>query len=196
MLQKEDVVKKFFTSVFILCASLYSVNVNKADEASTFVKKVVEEAIAIVNDDSMPDAAKRQKLSECINKYLDIPRITQSVFAPLGFKDLSGADKAKVQKYLKEYLVRFYAGEGKLSAMVNARLVDYPVAKIEDKDFAVTSRFTKGLDGKSTEIIWITDSKLIYYVKIEGVNQIITLRSEMSAAVGNGKLMDYINAQG
>ena len=48
-------------------------------------------------------------------------------------------------------------------------------------------------DTSSVEIIWITNGEKVFYVKIAGFNQIITLRAEMKEAVGSGTLMDYIN---
>lgn len=173
-------------------------------EASAFIKKLVDEALAIVNQGNASDDVKRQQLSECINKYLDIERITKAVFSRLGYNNKDGGerkalpeeDKQKVREYLKQYLIRFYAGEGKLSAMVNAKISGQLIAekKGNDKDFSVTTQFEKG-SSPSIKIIWVTDGKKVFYVEIEGINQIITLRSEMEAAVGSGTLMDYINKQ-
>lgn len=172
--------QKAFIYFFILCSSLLPIQAS--GEASAFVEVVVKEALGIVNKNGMSNDAKRKELSECINKYLDIERITQSVFAPLGYKDLKDpADKNKLKAYLKKYLVGFYGGEGKLSMMVGAKLADSPTAEARNGDFAVSTKFTK--DGGTTKIVWVTDGKLIFYVELADINQIITLRSEMSAKV-------------
>lgn len=160
--------------------------------AINFINKMVNEALDIVNSNGASDSEKRKKLSECINKYLDINRTAQAVFSPLGYKDLSIEDKKKVNEYLKKYLIRFYAGEGKLSAMVNAKLSGDPVAEQKGNDFAVTTQFEKN-STPSAKIVWVTDGEKVFYVEVEGINQIITLRSEMQAAVGSGTLMEYIN---
>ncbi len=190
--------QNFFIAIFILCSSLCSIQASSEAslKASNFVKNIVTEALEIVNNNTMQDEGKRKELSKCINKYLDVARITKSVFSPLGYKALTDADKKKVEAYLERYLIRFYAGEGKLSVMVNTKLDGEPVAKAmaKDKDFAVTTKLKKGGASKPTEIVWITDGQKIYYVEIAGINQIITLRAEMSSAVGSS-LMDYINAQ-
>ncbi len=55
------------------------------------------------------------------------------------------------------------------------------------------TNFKKG--SSTVEIVWITNGQKVFYVEIEGINQIITLRSEMGAAVGSDTLMDYINRQ-
>jgi ABC-type transporter MlaC component len=162
--------------------------------AADFINGVVNESLEIVNNNGASDENKRKELSECINTHLDIERITKSVFAPLGYKDLSEAEKKQVQNYLKKQLISFYAGEGKLSAMVNAKLSSNPVAEKKGNDFAVTTKFEKN-SNPSTTIVWVTNGKKVYYVEIEGINQIITLRSEMQAAVGPRRLMDYINDQ-
>ena len=173
---------------------------NGEKEASSFIKKLVDETLAIVNQGNASDDIKRQQLSECINKYLDVERITEKVFSPLGYAKLTETEKEKVKEYLKKYLLTFYAGEGKLSAMVNAelsgRLVTEPEGKKEEgkpQDFSITTNFKK--DTSSVEIVWITNGQKIYYVKIAGFNQITTLRSEMKSKVGSGTLMDYINKQ-
>ena len=175
-------------------------SVNGEKEASAFIKKLVDEALAIVNQGNASDDIKRQQLSECINKYLDVERITEAVFSPLGYKELSDTEKEKVKDYLKKYLLTFYAGEGKLSAMVNAqlsgRLVAEPEGKKEEgknQDFSVITNFKK--DASSVEIVWVTNGQKVYYVKIAGFNQITTLRSEMKSKVGSGTLIDYINSQ-
>ena len=175
-------------------------SVNGEKEASAFIKKLVDEALAIVNQGNASDDIKRQQLSECINKYLDVERITEAVFSPLGYKELSDTEKGKVKDYLKKYLLTFYAGEGKLSAMVNAqlsgRLVAEPEGKKEEgknQDFSVITNFKK--DASSVEIVWVTNGQKVYYVKIAGFNQITTLRSEMKSKVGSGTLIDYINSQ-
>ncbi len=163
--------------------------------AISFINKMVNEALDIVNNNGASENEKRKKLSECINKYLDIDRITKAVFSQMGYKDLSEEDKQKVKNYLKKYLLRFYAGEGKLSAMMNAKLSGEVVAeKKDDIDFSVTTQFEKN-SSPALKIIWVTDGKKVYYVEIEGINQIITLRSEMQTAVGSGTLMEYINKQ-
>ena len=173
---------------------------NDEKEASAFIKRLVDEALAIVNQGNASDDVKRQQLSECINKYLDVERITKAVFSPLGYKELSDTEKEKVKDYLKKYLLTFYAGEGKLSAMVNAqlsgRLVAEPEGKKEEgknQDFSVITNFKK--DASSVEIVWVTSGQKVYYVKIAGFNQITTLRSEMKSKVGSGTLIDYINSQ-
>ena len=76
--------------------------------------------------------------------------------------------------------------------MMNSKLRGTPVAEPKGSDFAVITQFMKN-SAPSIEIIWVTNRQKIYYVEIEGINQLITLRSEMQAAVGSGALMDYIN---
>lgn len=186
--------------IFFLCLCIFQVNGTKVcavsddkGKAVNFIKKTVTEALDIVNNNGASDDEKRKKLSECINKYLDIDRTAQAVFSPLGYKDLSEEDKKKVNEYLKKHLIRFYAGEGKLSAMVNAKLSSDPTAEQKGNDFAVTTQFEKN-SAPSATIVWVTTgSEKVFYVEVEGINQIITLRSEMQAAVGSGSLMDYIN---
>ncbi len=161
--------------------------------AAEFIEKLVNDALGIVNHKEMSDDQKRKALSECVNKHLDINRITKAVFAPLGYKDLSPEDQQKVKKFMEKYLVGFYAGEGKLSAMVNAKLSGKLVAEQKEKDFSIKTNFKK--DTSSVEIVWITDGQQVYYVEIAGFNQITTLRSEMKSNVGSGTLMEYINKQ-
>lgn len=187
--------KRIFVTFFVISSFFVPVKADSNEDAIAFVERVVNEALAIVNNDSMQDEEKRQKLSECVGRYLDIPRITKTVFAFLGYKDLDKADISKVEEYLRKYLIRFYAGKSKLEAMVNAKLNGNSKCVKTNKDFAVTTKFTKGDSGKTTEIAWITDGKQIYYVEIEGMNQVITLRSEMSEAVGKKPLMDFVNEQ-
>ena len=165
---------------------------NSQTEAVNFIKNLVDSCLEIVNDDSLSHVEKRHNLSEYVNKFLDIERTAPAVFARLGYKNLSPAEQDKVKKYLKQYLLHFYAGEGILSTMMNAYLTKDPVAEIKGDDFAVTTLFTKN-SSPATKIVWVTKNQKIYYIEIEDINQIITLRSEMHAAVGEGTLMDYIN---
>lgn len=200
--KKELEMQKLSHVICFFCVCIFSVGGAKIfaeaeiDEkaAADFINRVVNESLEIVNNNGASDENKRKELSECINTHLDIERITKSVFAPLGYKDLSEAEKKQVQNYLKKHLISFYAGEGKLSAMVNAKLSSNPVAEKKGNDFAVTTKFEKN-SNPSTTIVWVTNGKKVYYVEIEGINQIITLRSEMQAAVGSRTLMDYINDQ-
>ena len=165
---------------------------NSQIEAVKFIKNLVDRCLEIVNDNSLSHVEKRHQLSEYVNKFLDIERTAPAVFARLGYKNLSPAEQEKVKKYLKQYLLHFYAGEGKLSTMMNAYLTKNPVAEVKGDDFAVTTLFTKN-SSPATKIVWVTKNQKIYYIEIEDINQIITLRSEMHAAVGEGTLMDYIN---
>lgn len=173
------------------CSAVANIK-NTKQESVEFIKELVNDSLEIVNNSDMSEDKKRQKLSEHVNKFLDINRAAQAVFARLGYKALSPNDKEKVKRYLKKYLLHFYAGAGKLSAMTNAKLLTDPVAEPKGKDFAVTTQFTKN-STPSVKIVWVTNGQNIYYIEIDGVNQIITLRSEMQAAVGSETLMDYIN---
>jgi len=166
--------------------------VSEGAAAISFIDKMANEALDIVNNNTASENTKRKELSEYINRYLDINRAAPAIFSPLGYNDLSEEDKEKVKNFLKKYLIRFYAGEGKLSAMVNAKLSGDPVAEQRGNDFAVTTKFEKNSTPSAT-IVWVTDGKKVYYVEIEGINQIITLRSEMKSAVGSDTLMEYIN---
>jgi ABC-type transporter MlaC component len=175
--------RKFLHIILFICLCIFPVAgvEMSAESAAGFVEKLVNEALEIVNHKAMSDDEKRKGLSECVNKHLDIERITKAVFKQLGYEDLSPEDKEKVKEFMKKYLVEFYAGEGKLSTMVNSKLSSKPVAEPNDKDFSVKTNFAK--DASSVEIVWITNGKTIYYVEIAGFNQIITLRSEMKAKV-------------
>lgn len=191
--------QKLFHIIPFLCLCIFQVTGEGTREvsgdtkkASSFIEKVVKEALGIVNNSNSSDDQKRKKLSECINKYLDIDRITKAVFSPRGYRELSQDDQQKVKEYMKEYLIRFYASEGKLSAMMDSTLSACAVAeKKGNEDFAVTTNFEKN-SSQALKIVWITDGKKVFYVEIEGINQIITLRSEMNAAIGSSELMEYI----
>ena len=165
---------------------------NNKTEAVKFIKNLVDTCLEIVNDSSLSHVEKRHQLSEYVNKFLDIERTAHAVFAHLGYKNLSPAEQAKVKQYLKQYLLHFYAGEGKLSAMTDAELTRDPVAEVKGDDFAVITQFTKN-SSPATKIVWVTQNQKIYYIEIDDINQIITLRSEMQSGVGSGTLMDYIN---
>lgn len=198
--------RKFLHIIPFICLCIFPVAGGEVstETAAEFIEKLVNDALEIVNHKDMSDDEKRKRLSECVNKHLDIERITKAVFSRLGYnnkeggkhKVLSEDDKKKVREYLKEYLIRFYAGEGKLSAMVNAKLSGKVVSekKGNDKDFSVTTQFEKD-SSPSVKIVWVTDGEKVFYVEIEGINQIITLRSEMESAVGSGTLMEYINSK-
>ena len=187
--------QKIFISLFIVCSFLVPVKADGADDARVFVTDVVKKALDIINHDSMKDVDKRKALSESITGSFDLNRIAGAVFttAKYKYKHLKSEEQQLVQRYLKQYLLEFYASEGKLNAMVNARLDNVTKVEEKDKDFAVTTKFIK--DGKPTEIIWITDGKSIFYVIIAGVNQIITLKSEMSAAIGDMLLVEYAKSK-
>lgn len=165
---------------------------NGRERSVKFIKDLVTEALSIINESSMSPKQKREKLSTYVNKFLDLDRIARAVFAKWRYKNLPSTDQDKVKTYLKKYLLYFYAGEGKLSTMMQATLLSEPTVTTKGNDFAVTTQFTKEY-GKPTTIIWVTDGQKIYYIEIEGINQIITLRSEMLAEIGSKDLMDYIN---
>lgn len=165
---------------------------NSKEQSAKFIKELVNECLNIVNDSNMSDDQKREKLSEYINKFLDVDRIAQAVFSRMGYKALLPGDQDKVKAYLKKYLLHFYAGSGKLSAMMNAKLFADPVAEPKGEDFAVSTQFTKN-SAIATKIVWVIKGQKIYYIEVEDINQIITLRSEMQAAIGSETLMDYIN---
>ncbi len=176
-------------------ACVASSGVNELAPAS-FIGKMVNESLGIVNNSGSSDDKKRKELSNSINKYLDIDRIASAVFSPKGYKDLSDKAQQRVKESLTKYLIRFYASEGKLSAMMNSKLSGEPVAERKnEQDFAVTTQFEKN-SSPALKIVWITDGKKVFYVEIEGINQIITLRSEMDTAIGSRTLMEYINEQG
>lgn len=210
---KKFKMRKFIYSISFICLCIFPVvgEVSPVagpeispEAAAGFIEKLVNDALDIVNHKEMSDDEKRKGLSECVNKHLDIERITKAVFKLLGYEDLSPDDQQKVKELMKKYLVDFYAGEGKLSAMVNSTLSSKPVAEPKDKDFSVKTTFKK--DTSSVEIVWITNDEKVYYVEIAGFNQIITLRAEMKAnvekeakemkiEVGPKALMAYINKQ-
>lgn len=190
------VMRRYFFFIFtailfskICCAS--SIN-----DSKVFVENVVNEALSVVNSSDSEDN-KRSKLSESINKYLDIKWLSEKVFGSLGYNDLPVSDKSRVEAYLKNYLLKFYAGEGKLSAMVGAKLLPINDRDIEldEQKNKVKTKFSKNDSAKSFEITWVIKGKNIFYVEIEGISQLITLRSEMKAAAKNG-LMEFITAGG
>ena len=184
--------QKFFITFFIVCSFLVPVKADGADDACIFVRRFAEQGLIIVNEKSIGYKAKRKELSEFVGKHLDIERIARVVFTRLGYARLSPEDKIKVQKYIEKYLLDFFAGEGKLSAMFDATLKTEIKVEEDGKDYKVTTTFIK--DGKSTAIVWVTDGKKIFYVIVAKINQIMLLRSEMEELVGNPLQMDKINS--
>ncbi len=186
--------RKILHIIPFICLCIFPVVGEEGSSGAVqFVNKLVNEALEIVNHSGMSDDDKRQNLSECINKYLDIDRITKAVFSPLGYNNIPSKYKERVKKFMEKELIRFYAGEGKLAAMVNAKLSGKLAAEARESDFAVKTNFKK--DSSSVEIVWITNGEKVYYVEIAGFNQITTLRSEMKGKVGSEDLMVYINRQ-
>jgi ABC-type transporter MlaC component len=182
----------FFSVRGIYARSEISSIKNSKEQSAKFIKELVTECLNIVNNSDMSDDQKREKLSGYINKFLDVDRIAQAVFSRMGYKALPPGDQNKVKAYLKKYLLHFYAGSGKLSAMMNAKLLADPVAEPKGEDFAVSTQFTKN-SALATKIVWVIKGQKIYYIEVEDINQIITLRSEMQAAIGSQTLMEYIN---
>lgn len=183
---------------FIFAAILFSglCCANSINDSKLFVENVVHEAMSVVNGDDSDDV-KRSKLSTSINKYVNIKWLSEKVFGGVGYNDLTDSEKARVQKYLKNYLLKFYAGEGKLSAMVGAKILPINDRDIEldEKQNKVKTKFSKNAGAKPFEITWVINGENILYVEVEGISQLITLRSEMKAAVKNG-LMEFIAAGG
>lgn len=155
-----------------------------------FVKKVVNEALGVVNSNGTSND-KRNKLSESVNKYLDVEWLAEKVFAD--YKNLNEQDRKRVCKYLKSYLLKFYAGEGKLNAMMGAELL--PITDRDVDGEKVKAKFKKGTD-KPVEIVWVVKNEKVRFVEIEGISQLITLKSEMKAAIGDGSLMHFIEKAG
>lgn len=167
----------------------------KAEEldSKAYVKSIVQEALSIVNKDA-DDNAKRKELSESVNNHLDIKWISDKIFGD-EYRNLSDSDKNLVEGYLKNYLLKFYAGEGKLSAMVGAKLSDIGGRDVEAMGggkVKVSTKFSKEGSLQKTVIAWIVKDKKVLYVEVEGINQIITLRSEMKSAKGNQRLIDFV----
>lgn len=184
----------FFIFTTILFSGIcYASSINNS---RSFVENVVNEALSVVNSGDNDDI-KRSKLSTSINKYVDIKWLSEKIFGVVGYKDLKDSDKTRVQKYLKNYLLKFYAGEGKLSAMVGSKLSPINDRDIElgEKQTKVKTKFSKNAGTKPFEITWVIHGENILYVEVEGISQLITLRSEMKSAVKNG-LIEFIEASG
>lgn len=182
--------------VFFVCAAIFfagSCYSKNLKDPKVFVEKVVQEALGVVNSNNIPNNDKRQKLSESVNKYLDVKWLAQKVFGSLGYKELNETDRQKVWNYLKNYLLKFYAGEGKLNAMMGAELL--PITDKDVDEGKVKAKFKKGND-KPVEIVWVVENEKVLFVEIEGISQLITLRAEMKAAVGEKKLMNFIAESG
>jgi ABC-type transporter MlaC component len=188
------VMRRYF---FFVLAAMFFVGLGHSKESNdpkSFVEKVVGEALNVVNSSNLPDETKRKNLSESVNKYLGVEWLAEKVFIPLGYKELSKKDQKRVQDYLKNYLLKFYAGEGKLSAMMGAKLLP-----IKDRDVdsdRVKTKFKKDGNSKSVEIVWVVQNGKVLYVEIESISQLITLRSEMKSAVGERDLMSFIKDSG
>lgn len=160
-----------------------------------FVEKIVRESLSVVNSKDIAHEVKRKKLSENVNKYLGVEWLAEKVFAD--YKNLNEQDRKRVCKYLKSYLLKFYAGEGKLNAMMGAELLpisDRDVENEKDGD-KVKTKFKKGTD-QPVEIVWVVKNEKVLFVQIEGISQLMTLRSEMKAAIGDGSLMQFIEKAG
>lgn len=182
--------QKLFISLFIMCSFLVPAKASAADNARIFIKEFVEKGLTIVNKKSTKYDEKRKDLSEFVGKHLDIEKIASLVFNPLGYRQLSPEDKIQVQNYIEKYLLDFFAGESKLSAMLDATLKDEIKVEVDGSYYKVTTTFIK--DGKSTAIVWVTDGKKIIYVIIADINQIMVLRSEMKTLVGEPLQMDRV----
>lgn len=168
-----------------------------AQDPKVFVENLIKDSLEIVNK-KISDDEKRTKLSENINKYLDLNWLSEKVFGD-SYKSLTNDnDKKRVKEYLKSYLLKFYAGEGKLSAISGASLLPITEKDIEkEKNHTkVTTRFSKDNTSNKVTIAWVTENNKILYIEVEGINQLITLRSEMNAAVNGGSLLDFIKQSG
>lgn len=177
---------------FVFAAMFFVGNCSaKSLEPKVFVEKIVRESLAVVNSKDLSPEVKRNKLSESVNKYLDVEWLAEKVFAD--YKNLNEQDSKRVCKYLKSYLLKFYAGEGKLNAMMGAELL--PITERDLDGDKVKAKFKKDAD-KPVEIVWVVKNEKVLFVEIEGISQLITLKSEMKAAIGDGSLMQFIEKAG
>jgi len=164
--------------------------------AEAFVQQGAREVLAVLNDRTKSDAAKKDAFRVLINRLIDVPKVTRFVLGkyarsatPDQFNRFSTAFRTYVEGvYMKR--INDYHGE---KVIVLASLVRKP------GDVLVTTQLAGGRSQQPTNIIWrvLNDGSgwKVVDVQVSGVWLAITQQQDFVATIDNngGKIDVLIN---
>lgn len=152
-------------------------------DAANLVNAIIDEGLAMLNDSSLDESAKRGKIEELIRARFDIDGISQYVIGRY-YGRLSPEQQAEFSGLYFDYVMELY-----FSRLVNIGEVSIAVEDAtagQNGDAMVATAFQRaGQDDAPMRVTWrvreAADALRVIDIQTEGVSLAVTQRSEFSS---------------
>jgi phospholipid transport system substrate-binding protein len=166
-----------------------------AGEASTLIKDLSSQAVAIVSEKGVTVQERQKRLAVLVLDGFDLPRIARFVLGRY-WQMASDAEREEFTRIYSDYLVRTYAARmdnyaGDTFHVVNERAES-------ETTILVNAEVTRPGTAEPVKVIWrvvkTSGSYKIADVSVEGISLAVTQREEFAAIMqrSGGKIADLI----
>lgn len=155
--------------------------VAKATEPTALIKTLADEAIAILGDSSMDEAARRPKLENLFREAMDLAFVGRFSVGRY-WRQMTPAQKQSYQSAFEQYVLNVYAG--RLREYSGESFVVSGSREVDERDTIVLSQLVR-TSRAPVEIEWRVrrngEQAKVIDVSVEGVSMALTQRQEFGS---------------
>lgn len=173
--------------------------VTRAGTASTFVAQLGERAIAVLSQEDLAPAARRESLAELLSDGFDVELIARLALGR-PYRELDPQQRADYERLFRAFVLATYSA--RLERYAGERLVVLRETATSSGDIVVASEIRRA-GAEPLRVDWRVrlgpDGPKIVDVIVEGVSMVVTQRNEFQAVVaarGIAGLLDLLRERG
>lgn len=152
--------------------------------AGKFVRDLSDKVLAIFNNPQLSRAEKEQQMYPIAVKAFDVPRTARFVLGRF-WKDTPAPQRDEFTKAFEHYMVHIYTGQFDLYHDVEFQIA---AVRPEDSKTLVRTKILRHDGGPPIAVDWWVaqtgDTERIIDVTVEGVSQLVALREQFAAVIG------------
>ena len=161
-----------------------AVRPTSATDPAAFVDGMIQQALAILRNKQMPDAARQKQFSVMLHKNFDIPKIARFVLGRY-WTTASDDDRNAFNGLFEQWIVRTYSARFKEYGGENIKVTGSRPEN--DISFVVASQLIHPDGSPPAAVNWHVnkgpDGLKVVDVEVEGVSMALTEREEFSAVI-------------
>jgi len=165
-------------------AKATSAKATSATDPAAFVDGMIQQALAILRDKQITDAALQQQFSVMLHKDFDIPKIARFVLGRY-WSTASDDDRNAFNGLFEQWIVRTYSARFKEYGGENIKVTGSRPES--DTSFVVSSQLIHPDGSPPADVNWHVnkgpDGLKVVDVEVEGVSMALTEREEFSAVI-------------
>lgn len=158
-----------------------SVPAHAADsDAEAFIQQAADDAMAVINDDSLSHSAKKDKIGDIVDEYVDVEAIANYALGRHR-RSASAAELSEFHDLFREYITNYYVEN--LSSLEGATLKVTGSRTLGGNQGTIVSSVAKAEGTEETEIDWRVRDGQIIDVKVASFWMALSLREQLDDVI-------------